>query len=425
MAGKVRYKYRKTLTGRAKLDAWRSSVGSAWLGGVSQEYPLEELCGDYSHGRDAVSRLSAVGEDVGGAFRSVKTGYDVVTLRSAFDTTLNKGGYYGPPVAGTGYAWQSPTYPATTTPAGYTGMDQLGTKAIAETIPTAPAVSLPNVLGEILVDGIPRLGLHVLQTSLKKIIKGGAEDYLNFEFGWKPFVKDIIDTVETLTRAQDILDQYARDSGRPVRRRFVGTTDAQTWNYTGSGGIRPLESAAQASVSIQESSTTSWWFSGTFMYYLPQGDDYMAKSAYRRSQAQRLLGLGYGSYTAVEPLQYASMLYELAPWTWLIDWVTDLGDVIKNVAYLGADGLVLKHGYVMRTTETVRHLGARVTSPGRTTLPVGTHFYSRYRSVRKNRVKATPYGFGLTTAFSDKQWSILVALGLARGIKEGTSSAPR
>jgi hypothetical protein len=40
---------------------------------------------------------------------------------------------------------------------------------------------------------------------------------------------------------------------------------------------------------------------------------------------------------------------------------------------------------------------------------------SLYRSERKERWKATPYGFGLNMAgFTDQQWAILAALGMTK-----------
>jgi hypothetical protein len=114
-------------------------------------------------------------------------------------------------------------------------------------------------------------------------------------------------------------------------------------------------------------------------------------------------------------------LWNLAPWSWLVDWFANVGPILSNVSAFQSDNLVLKYGYVMenvtRTYARTNWMG--VVNPS-TTVYVNhpARVYDKFFVETKTRVKATPYGFGLnTTAFTDRQWTILGALGLTRGPK--------
>jgi hypothetical protein len=105
-----------------------------------------------------------------------------------------------------------------------------------------------------------------------------------------------------------------------------------------------------------------------------------------------------------------NVLWRLAPWSWLVDWFVNAGDVISNLTDMAIDGLVLQYGYMMEHTiicDELRLVGPRFKSGALvdTTLCLVTE--------TKQRVKATPYGFGLSwSSFSPTQLAILAALGI-------------
>lgn len=109
------------------------------------------------------------------------------------------------------------------------------------------------------------------------------------------------------------------------------------------------------------------------------------------------------------------MVWELTPFSWLVDWVSNVGSFMKNVSYIGRDGLVLRYCYAMHSWEAeirVENSVRIAQSPGLGPIS-GT-----WNSNAKLRIRATPYGFGLTLdSFTPKQWAILAALGqtLAHG----------
>jgi hypothetical protein len=145
------------------------------------------------------------------------------------------------------------------------------------------------------------------------------------------------------------------------------------------------------------------WFSGAFQYYMPSGDSTWDHVMQRGQEAQRLFGID------ISP----DVLWNLQPWSWLADWHWNIGQVISNVSALHSDGLVLRYGYLMVRT-TVEHtatLTCGVTPGGYNIGPVSTTWVS----TTKERIQATPYGFGLNASqFTERQKAILAAIAVTR-----------
>jgi hypothetical protein len=107
-------------------------------------------------------------------------------------------------------------------------------------------------------------------------------------------------------------------------------------------------------------------------------------------------------------------LWNLTPWSWVADYFANIGDVMTNVSYFSQDNLLLRYGYIMREEKVTDEWTWTGLIPGygsiSTSIGAG--------SVTKQRLKATPYGFGLSTGgLNTSQWAILVALGIARAPK--------
>jgi hypothetical protein len=107
------------------------------------------------------------------------------------------------------------------------------------------------------------------------------------------------------------------------------------------------------------------------------------------------------------------VLWNLAPWSWAIDWFSNLGDVVSNLSDWATDGLALRYGYIMEH-KSIYVTYSLVGKPR--FLPEGT-FASDVIAYRetKRREKATPFGFGLDwNTFSPRQLAIAAALGITR-----------
>jgi hypothetical protein len=127
--------------------------------------------------------------------------------------------------------------------------------------------------------------------------------------------------------------------------------------------------------------------------------------------------------TAVQKAKYLlglkgltpDLVWELLPFSWLSDWFVNIGNLISVNQALQEDSLVLRYGYLMQhdVTEIVfKHpsLPFRTGSTG--------ELSAKLTYETKQRVRATPYGFGLNPSqFTTSQWAILAALGLTMGNK--------
>lgn len=234
--------------------------------------------------------------------------------------------------------------------------------------------------------------------------------YLNAEFGWKPLLSDIRRFLRLTHNLQRRLTQLARNNGKWVR---VGgpvsseRTVLETWdvpipanlgwphispNPTGYFyGARPSTAAGSQYVESEI------WFSGCFRYYMPEFSQALDISPLNAA-TRRMYGLN------ITP----SLLWNLMPWSWLVDWFTNVGDIMSNLSDVGVD-LVAKYAYVMGK---YRHV-AEQQSTGYYYDNDAVSVSIRRENVVKRRNAANPFGFGLSDKdLSVRQWAILTALGI-------------
>lgn len=286
-----------------------------------------------------------------------------------------------------------------------------GQEGIRDTLPTKSPASLAQALIELKREGIPSLlGSTLLRRdSLRNPARAGSEEFLNLEFGIKPLIRDLQEASLAVLQAQEILDSYKEGAGKKQHRQrtFPTTVETSHTHTLGSVSNRPWYTVSYRfpihgrPVTTVTSTRISEKFTGAFTYHL--GDSFYSDSLSGYSeQASYLLGL------KLTP----ELLWEVTPWSWLSDWVFNIGINISNAQALMSDGLVLRYGYIMRHThKSMAWSMDAISNENGVLLPSATLNFER-----KQRIRATPYGFGLNaSSFSGRQWSILAALGLTRG----------
>ncbi|DAD50465.1 TPA_asm: maturation protein [ssRNA phage Gephyllon.1_19] len=290
-----------------------------------------------------------------------------------------------------------------------------GPRAIAATVPTKSVASLAQFLGE-LHEGLPKLiGSSVLASRAQKFRSYGSE-YLNVQFGWLPFVNDLRNMLKAVVRSDQILKQYARDSGKMVRRKFafppiIETSDFDITKNQGywanASDLGPeffKDDSLYKSKTLTRTSTSiqKYRFSGAYSYFLAGEDTLLHQIERHAQEANKLLGI------KLTP----DVLWELAPWSWLSDWVFNLGLNIGNASKLGQDGLVVRYGYLMRDS-LMRNMYSAHWDSFYSLPPITLHVI--LENHRKESVRSSPYGFGLNpNSFTERQWSILAALGMTK-----------
>jgi hypothetical protein len=290
-----------------------------------------------------------------------------------------------------------------------------GTKAVSMSKPTNPIGNMSNALGELYRDGLPfSKGMPIPGAQAMKrqaqFYKELGPEYLNVEFGWAPFVADIRKAAWAIKHHNKVIDQYIRDSGKQVRRRFQLPNSVDTSVATVGGSTYPQPTAIPTTLYTNRGTLTKTivarkeqWFSGAFTYYLALGPSTTEKMMLHEQLANKLLG------SRITP----ETLWQLTPWSWLADWFTNLGSVIHNLSDFLSDGAVLQYGYIMETSDVYHQYDrSGVVLKG---VPGVLDLHQRIGSIRKVRRRATPFGFGLTgAAFTSRQWAIIGALGLSQ-----------
>lgn len=211
--------------------------------------------------------------------------------------------------------------------------------------------------------------------------------------------------------------QYTRDSGKFVRRRRSLPSSSYVVEQPTvasaplMGGLNGQSRAdffynlndAYGTTSVTDVVHTEASFVGAFTYLVAQGHSFLDNMSKYEALANHLLGTRFDASTA----------YELAPFSWLIDYFWDVGNFISNVQALENDELVMKYGYVMHNTTATRTylktgLSPKGSAPSTLRLDVTTS--------QKTRYKASPYGFGPQGGVdTPRKWAILGALGMTFG----------
>jgi hypothetical protein len=271
-----------------------------------------------------------------------------------------------------------------------------GARAIAATEPSKSVFNGSTFLGETMSDGLPAMaGYHTWRDQTLRAKQAGGE-YLNYQFGWVPFVSDLRDFAFAVKNSSDIVHNYRTHSNTKIRRSLelsddatTSTVDSNEWIAT-AGSWNVGTTPTRYTMTLHE----RMWFKGCFTYYMPMDNSMASRFKRYKAYASKLLGVNLTPET----------VWNVAPWSWAVDWKTDCGAVIHNWSHLGHDGLVLQYGYLMHSQQSTL-----ISDAGR--------YGQTYQTLaRKRRVPANPYGFGVdVSGLSATQIAVLASLGVTRG----------
>jgi len=276
-----------------------------------------------------------------------------------------------------------------------------GATGFARCKPGNPTASVGQFLIEL--RDLPRIPFQ----QLSKFRDLGSE-YLNVVFGWKPFVQDLISMYNTFANLRAQLERLVANRGKPIKRRMrLGNTESVSTSSTTSpfGNVWLYPSTGTVSFpstkTVDVTTHQDFEFSGTFKYWIPD----LGENLWTNKATYALFGLN----------PTPKLLWDVIPWTWLIGWCSNIGDVLANISSNAVDSLVADHAYVVGkhtrvTTTTVN--GGQMSLQG-TVIPVTCS--ASITDEVLHRVPASPYGFGiLPTSLDAGQIAILSALGISR-----------
>jgi len=241
---------------------------------------------------------------------------------------------------------------------------------------------------------------------------GWGNLYLAYQFGWAPLMQDVRDFVVSHFALKRALDQFIRDEGKAVRRQArlktvsYGPSPSGYNQYAGfeQSFVTPIYRSVPFVLETHQS-IYDVWFSGRFKYYLPPGPrDWL----WDARMTARIFGFN--------PTPAA--IYRMIPWTWLVDWFSNVGNVLENMDTTVVDRLANDYAYVMCHTQDVnkidvvgRFLSSNNWDGPAPSLRASTSLVRE----QKRRFGCDPFSFRYQgESLSGEQAAILGALGLVK-----------
>lgn len=292
-------------------------------------------------------------------------------------------------------------------------LDVLGSDAWARFKPGNPDVQSGQFIYELgrvpSIDIFIAAGRHLLgmKNNLRRLVNLGNR-YLDVEFGWKPFLSDLRSLYQIQKTMHSRLEQLARDNGRRVRRRGVlrststpissSTQQLSALLYPPLVGemYNPLVGTRVSENHLEQ----KIWFSAGFRYHIPD----LGTPQWTDRATRALFGAN------VNP----STIWEVMPWSWLIDWFSNVGAVLSNLSENAAENLAADYAFIMVETKNV---ATHRETQGLNWFGSSTLYSAKATSswITKQRQAASPFNFGVIPAdLSVRQALILAALGISR-----------
>jgi hypothetical protein len=307
-----------------------------------------------------------------------------------------------------------------------TSMWALGGTAINRVRPGKPALDLATAIGELRFGGLPRMiGSGFAQArTLRDVFRSSGDEYLNVQFGWAPLIRDLQSACQVVLDSRALLERYHKDIDRLIRRKYTFdqavstdttlTKSASSYKYEPwgafAGSLLNNSTGLSTAKPIEITKTvTNAHFSGGFRFFYPEIEGALEDLSRFEAEANALLG------TRLDP----EVLWNIQPWTWLVDYFVTYGDVLGNLSAIIADGLVIQFAYLMLETRITKEITLPEGICGRTSSAAWKSMSPPVTVTmtyhRKARTAASPFGFGLSPDdISTSQWAILAALGISR-----------
>lgn len=249
-----------------------------------------------------------------------------------------------------------------------------------------------------------------------------SDEYLNWHFGWKPFVSDLRKFYSLSKAIDSALQQLIAENDRNIRRRAslgdntTVTTDPTwhntTWNWPvfNCGGADGFPGATGTThlTAVTRVRTKTWFVAG-YRYYIPDTTSWLWKG--------RAIAHLFGAFPTPR------VLWQATPWSWLADWFADLDSLVGYFSPTAVDNLITRYAFTMRRVWTTSEWTASVHLDP-VDVPVARWsgadgvLRSLYQTDTLQRGHGwAPFGASLPPpALTSRQVAILAALGITRAV---------
>jgi hypothetical protein len=216
------------------------------------------------------------------------------------------------------------------------------------------------------------------------------------QFGLIPLLSDL----EVLLDFQKLVDDRVKEIDRLRSRGLRRTVDLWEGSNTSTNRNETVQSEGNL-VEADIIKQTKVHIRGHVRWYADE--NWLLSDSAVRTAAKRVI---LGAY--IDP----TSLYELMPWSWLIDYFTNLGDHVQA----SRNHFSAHHEKVRIMVESETHITAYKSSPQASKLVLTD--YEGYH-LTKTRDATTPSLEARITFLTRKQWSILGSLAVLRGGPKG------
>jgi len=189
----------------------------------------------------------------------------------------------------------------------------LAAKAVANANPNTPVVDLPVSILELreLPDLLRDAGSIALNTRRAARAKASAKANVAAQFGVAPIISDLFTLLtfaEAVAKREAYLTRLNSDKPMRVKRRFA----TQSWDVNVNWATSPT---GLTTTRMNYHTTSTYW--------------YTMRAHLSVLMSQRdIQTLAFRSALGLQPVVSASSIWELLPWSWLVDWISDMGDIL-------------------------------------------------------------------------------------------------
>lgn len=255
------------------------------------------------------------------------------------------------------------------------------TECLAKTNPNREEVSVPLFLYEI--REIPSL---IKKFGDKALSKDGADALLRWEFGLKPMISDIIKFASFSHMFNKRMKEIRRLNERGLRRTIHHGSWSESQHYSGN---LHSNGATFLGKPMTKTTTAEKW---SYVKWTPDRDTLDMDPS---EMMWKVLRVVYGLSVDTQ------FLWNAIPWSWLVDWGTNMGDYLASRRNLiGASPSPVE---VMTHTRTQTSFGSH--KDGTATLSAGNVFHET-----KTRRRSSPSIQAHLPIMNSRQYSILGSL---------------
>lgn len=255
------------------------------------------------------------------------------------------------------------------------------TECLVKTNPNREEVSVPLFLYEI--REIPSL---IKKFGDKALSKDGADALLRWEFGLKPMISDIIKFASFSHMFNKRMKEIRRLNERGLRRTIHHGSWSESQHYSGN---LHSNGATFLGKPMTKTTTAEKW---SYVKWTPDRDTLDMDPS---EMMWKVLRVVYGLSVDTQ------FLWNAIPWSWLVDWGTNMGDYLASRRNLiGASPSPVE---VMTHTRTQTSFGSH--KGGTATLSAGNVFHET-----KTRRRSSPSIQAHLPIMNSRQYSILGSL---------------